>query len=83
MYANLTIALSHTFDAPFLRVFGTIYAIATLVLWIGVTTRTGMLVHNRRIFEAPCLEDMDMARFAVKQPVPSMVGQSAATSVTH
>ena len=26
---------------------------------MAVTIRTVMLVHNQRIFEAPCLEDMD------------------------
>lgn len=59
MYANLTVELYTTLDSPFFRILGAIYSVATLLLWMAVTIRTVMLVHNQRIFEAPCLEDMD------------------------
>ncbi|KAF9461280.1 voltage-dependent anion channel [Collybia nuda] len=45
VYANLTIALSTTFDSTFFRVFGVIYAIATMFLWLFVTTRTLWMDH--------------------------------------
>jgi len=63
VYANLTIELYKTLDSSFFRVLGATYSVATLILWIGVFTRTVMLVYNRRIFEAPCLEDMDNLLF--------------------
>ncbi|PPQ98641.1 hypothetical protein CVT24_003974 [Panaeolus cyanescens] len=39
VYANLTIRLAGTFDSTFFRVFGSIYAIATLILWICISIR--------------------------------------------
>lgn len=66
VYANLTIQLYMTFDSTFFRVYGAIYTVATLLLWIGVATRTAMLIRNRRIFEAPCLEDMDNIVYGFK-----------------
>lgn len=62
VYANLTIQLFNTLDSPFFRIFGCITAGATLVLWTGVFIRTLMFVRNGAIFEAPCLEEIDMAR---------------------
>lgn len=61
VYANLTIALSRTFDSKFFRVWGSIYAVATLLMWIFVAFRTIVMVYSREIFEAPCLEDADIA----------------------
>ncbi|KAH9895128.1 voltage-dependent anion channel-domain-containing protein [Cubamyces lactineus] len=61
VYANLTIQLYRTVDAGFFRVWGAIYALATLVLWAAVFFRTATLVHHGVIFESPCLEDFDMA----------------------
>lgn len=58
VYANLTLKLSSTLDSPFFRVYGAIYSIATLILWIAVATRTTMLLRNQRIFNDPCLEDI-------------------------
>ncbi|OBZ68275.1 Sulfite efflux pump SSU1 [Grifola frondosa] len=40
VYANLTIQLYRTFDAEFFRVWGAIYSVATLILWIVVFSRT-------------------------------------------
>ncbi|THH27847.1 hypothetical protein EUX98_g6340 [Antrodiella citrinella] len=62
VYANLTIELYYTLDSPFFRIYGCILAGATLVLWCGVFVRTLMFVRNGAIFEAPCLEEIDMAR---------------------
>ncbi|KDQ57617.1 hypothetical protein JAAARDRAFT_130281, partial [Jaapia argillacea MUCL 33604] len=33
VYANLTIALYRTLDSPFFRIWGVIYAVATMLLW--------------------------------------------------
>jgi tellurite resistance protein TehA-like permease len=60
VYANLTINLSTTFDSRFFRIFGVIYAIGTLILWVFITTRTLAMVYDRTIFEA--LEDLDMVQ---------------------
>jgi hypothetical protein len=57
VYANLTIALSQVLDARFFRVWGALYAVLTLLLWIVVFSRTVVLVRNGRIFDAPCLQE--------------------------
>ncbi|KZP34491.1 hypothetical protein FIBSPDRAFT_809805 [Athelia psychrophila] len=58
VYATLTLKLSTTLDSPFLRIYGAMYSTTTLLLWIWVATRTAMLLRNRHIFEAPCMEDV-------------------------
>jgi len=63
VYANLTIELYKELDSSFFRILGAAYSVATLILWISVSARTIMLVRNQRIFEAPCLEDMDSLLF--------------------
>ncbi|KAL0956587.1 hypothetical protein HGRIS_002725 [Hohenbuehelia grisea] len=63
VYANLTLALARALDSRFFRVYGAIYSIFTLILWIFVSCRTIMLLRGGQIFEAPCLEDVDMTRF--------------------
>lgn len=55
MYANLTISLAQVLDARFFRVWGAIYAVLTLLLWIVVFARTVVRVPYGRIFDAPCL----------------------------
>jgi hypothetical protein len=67
VYANLTVELYTTLDSPFFRVYGAIYSVVTLLLWIAVATRTVMLVRNQRIFEAPCLEDIDSLMYEFKK----------------
>ncbi|KAH8083777.1 voltage-dependent anion channel [Cristinia sonorae] len=62
VYANLTISLYNTFGSHFFRIWGCITAAAVLALWTGVFVRTLTFVRNGSIFEAPCLEEMDMAR---------------------
>ncbi|KAK0504623.1 voltage-dependent anion channel [Armillaria luteobubalina] len=62
VYANLTLNLASTFDSPFFRVWGSIYSVATLIVWCLVASRTVMLAWNKQIFEAPCLGDIDMAQ---------------------
>ncbi|EIM81137.1 uncharacterized protein STEHIDRAFT_66796 [Stereum hirsutum FP-91666 SS1] len=61
VYANLTIQLGKTFDSSFFRVWGAIYAVITLLLWLYVFTRTMSLVRNGEIFEAPCVQEMDLS----------------------
>ncbi|KAI0769776.1 voltage-dependent anion channel [Trametes elegans] len=67
VYATLTIQLYWTLDSGFFRVWGAIYALATLILWSVVFVRTLTLVHNGAIFESPCLEDFNMSRAAHKR----------------
>ncbi|THV05062.1 hypothetical protein K435DRAFT_713587 [Dendrothele bispora CBS 962.96] len=67
VYANLTINLAGTFDSSFFRILGSIYAVATLILWVFVAIRTVILVRRRTIFEAPCLEDVDIRQFNLRQ----------------
>ncbi|KAK0193111.1 voltage-dependent anion channel [Armillaria mellea] len=55
VYANLTLSLAKTLDSPFFRVWGSIYAVATLIMWCTVTSRTLALVYSKQIFEAPSL----------------------------
>ncbi|KAL0581890.1 Plasma membrane sulfite pump involved in sulfite metabolism [Marasmius crinis-equi] len=62
VYANLTISLGNTFDSPFFRIYGSVYAVVTLLMWTVVTVRTLHMVYTTEIFEAPCLEDIDMGR---------------------
>jgi hypothetical protein len=64
VYANLTIALSQVFDASCFRVWGSIYAVMTLLLYSVVFCRTAILI-NGRIFDAPCLQEPDNANAAV------------------
>ncbi|TFK44681.1 voltage-dependent anion channel [Crucibulum laeve] len=40
VYANLTIQLSDVFDSKFFRIYGSIYAICTLLLWVYMVIRS-------------------------------------------
>ncbi|KAG7450955.1 uncharacterized protein BT62DRAFT_977914 [Guyanagaster necrorhizus] len=53
VYANLTLSLASTFDSTFFRVWGSIYSVATVILWCFVATRTVVLMRNKRTFEIP------------------------------
>ncbi|TFK75457.1 hypothetical protein BDN72DRAFT_955061 [Pluteus cervinus] len=53
VYANLTINLAQTFDSSFFRVWGAIYAVGTLLLWIYVTVNTTIKLYNRLIAGPP------------------------------
>ncbi|KAG5645204.1 hypothetical protein DXG03_006722 [Asterophora parasitica] len=68
VFANFTINLARTFDSPFFRVFGAIYAVATLLVWIFVTSRTVALVYDRSIF-APPIDDDDSSN--LHEPLPN------------
>ena len=60
VYANLTIQLYRVTDGAFFRVWGAIYAGATLIVWAWVFVRTCTLVYNGAMFRAPCLDDVDI-----------------------
>ncbi|THH20611.1 hypothetical protein EW146_g812 [Bondarzewia mesenterica] len=62
VYANLTITLYRVFEARFFRVWGAIYSCITIAVWCIVFVRTLYLVRNGEIFEAPCLEDLNMGQ---------------------
>ncbi|KAI0088030.1 voltage-dependent anion channel-domain-containing protein [Irpex rosettiformis] len=62
VYANLTLQLAKELDIKSLRVYGAIHAAATLILWSLVFTRTLTLLHHGRIFDSPCIEEIDMGR---------------------
>lgn len=61
VYANVTIELAVVFDSTFFRVWGAIYAAATLLLWIMVFTLTIPNVINGSIFMMPDIEQVDAA----------------------
>ncbi|KIY46215.1 C4-dicarboxylate transporter/malic acid transport protein [Fistulina hepatica ATCC 64428] len=65
VYANLTFNLGKTFNAPFFRTWGTIYAVLTLCAWIFVFYKTVLAVWDGMIFEAPCLDDVVLLVFYV------------------
>ncbi|TCD64157.1 transporter [Steccherinum ochraceum] len=88
VYANLTIELFYILDSPFFRIWGVITAGTTLVLWSGVFILTLKFVRKGAIFEAPCLEEIDMARSEKRQEdspgnANTNSGTSSSTSVTH
>ncbi|PAV18997.1 c4-dicarboxylate transporter malic acid transport [Pyrrhoderma noxium] len=55
VYANLTIQLANTLDSQGLKIWGSVYAIFTLGLWLFAASRTLPSVWDGSIFEAPCL----------------------------
>ncbi|PCH45141.1 hypothetical protein WOLCODRAFT_19389 [Wolfiporia cocos MD-104 SS10] len=61
VYANLTIELAVVFDSTFFRVWGAMYATATLLLWIMVFVLTIPGVVNASIFDMPDIEQVDAA----------------------
>ena len=67
MYANLTIQLYRVTDSTFFRVWGAIYAFATLILWTWVFVQTCVLVYTGAMFRAPCLDDVDIHAAAVEK----------------
>ena len=70
-------------DSGFFRIWGVITAGATLVLWLGVFIETLRFVRGGAIFEAPCLEEIDMARSEKKQEDPPTNGHAKANGVSR
>jgi len=60
VYATLTVTLYQVLDVPFFRVWGAIYSALTILLWIVVLNWTIVLVPHGRIFDAPCLEEVNI-----------------------
>ncbi|KIJ67708.1 hypothetical protein HYDPIDRAFT_83974, partial [Hydnomerulius pinastri MD-312] len=56
VYANCTLALATTFSSTFFRVWGAIYAVGTLLLWLCIAIQTVRMVPSGHIFDAPSLE---------------------------
>jgi hypothetical protein len=59
VYANLTVTIYQVLGVSFFRVWGAIYSAFTILLWVVIFYRTVVLVPHGRIFDAPCLEDVD------------------------
>jgi tellurite resistance protein TehA-like permease len=59
VYAILTVTLYQVLDVTFFRVWGAIYSVFTILLWILVLCRTVASVPNGRIFDAPCLKEIN------------------------
>ncbi|KAG2342894.1 C4-dicarboxylate transporter/malic acid transport protein [Suillus weaverae] len=53
VYANLNLALAKTFSSTFFRVWGAIYSVGTLILWVYIALSTIRMVPSGRIFDAP------------------------------
>ncbi|OAX42523.1 hypothetical protein K503DRAFT_733445 [Rhizopogon vinicolor AM-OR11-026] len=64
VYANLNFALATTLSSPFFRVWGSIYAVGTLILWASIFVSTIRMVPSGRIFDAPCLEEVIIGTIA-------------------
>jgi len=62
VYAILTISLYQVLDVQFFRVWGTIYSVFTILLWMAVFGRTVTLLPHGKIFDAPYLKDVDMEK---------------------
>jgi tellurite resistance protein TehA-like permease len=58
VYANLNLALATTFSSTFFRVWGSIYSVGTLILWVCIALPTIQMIPSGRIFDAPCLEEV-------------------------
>ncbi|KAG1751530.1 voltage-dependent anion channel [Suillus paluster] len=58
VYANLNFTLATTFSSAFFRIWGSIYAVGTLVLWVCIALPTIRMIPSGRIFDAPCLEEV-------------------------
>jgi hypothetical protein len=58
----LTVSLYQVLDVQFFRVWGTIYSVFTILLWMAVFGRTVTLLPHGKIFDAPYLKDVDMEK---------------------
>ncbi|EJF65271.1 hypothetical protein DICSQDRAFT_79277 [Dichomitus squalens LYAD-421 SS1] len=81
VYANLTIQLYRVTDWTFFRVWGAIYALATLILWAWVFVRTCVLVYSGAMFHAPCLDDVDIHATAMGKGTKTEHAHSSITDV--
>ncbi|KAG7453253.1 uncharacterized protein BT62DRAFT_940648 [Guyanagaster necrorhizus] len=61
VYANLTLNLASTFDSSFFRVWGSVYAVSTLLVWCLVASRTLALTYSTQIFEVSSTNDADVS----------------------
>jgi len=66
VYANLTIQLAGTIDSRVLRIWGSIYACFTLLLWVFAMARTLPSVWDGSLFQSPCLEEAELLEQASK-----------------
>ncbi|KAN0107204.1 Voltage-dependent anion channel [Russula decolorans] len=60
VYAINTVALYQVLDVGFFRVWGAIYSGFTILLWALFLCRTIVSVPHGKIFEAPCLKELEM-----------------------
>ena len=58
VYANCTLALATTFSSSFFRVWGAMYAVATLLLWVYVAVQTLRMCSNGRYFDALLMDEI-------------------------
>lgn len=72
VYANLSIQLSRELDITSMRIWGSIYALLTLILWTAVFVKTVVMLRNGQIFESPCIEEIDMGKAPPKTPQANM-----------
>ncbi|KAL5482563.1 SSU1_2 [Sanghuangporus weigelae] len=55
VYANLTIHLAHMTSSQVLRVWGTIYFMFTVLLWVYALVRTAVSLRDGSVFEELCV----------------------------
>ncbi|KIY64145.1 hypothetical protein CYLTODRAFT_438308 [Cylindrobasidium torrendii FP15055 ss-10] len=62
VYAIHTIGMAKTFDSAFLRILGSVYGAGVMLLWVCISAKTVQLVYTREIFQAPCLDAINMEK---------------------
>ncbi|KAI5122464.1 hypothetical protein M0805_008775 [Coniferiporia weirii] len=68
VYARLTLTLAASFDSRVLRVWGAIYACATLILWLFAMARTLPAAWDGSLFDAPELGSQEQVEPAGINP---------------
>ncbi|KAG5652347.1 hypothetical protein H0H81_005324 [Sphagnurus paluster] len=82
VFANLTLNLAAAFDSPFFRILGSVYAVATLLVWTFVASRTLSMVYDRTIFAAPPDDINDQASLEVNQKLDALGHESLEQSAS-
>lgn len=59
VFAISTVTLGEELPSAFFRVLGTIFSICVMLLWLLVASSTAKQALSGRMFEAPCLKDME------------------------
>ncbi|KAF8161072.1 voltage-dependent anion channel [Crassisporium funariophilum] len=81
VYANLTIQLGNTFDSRAFRIWGSIYAVAVLLLWLSISIRS--LWEVKMIFTKERLKNAVTSANDESKQASQVKGESNRTSFTQ